>query len=155
MTKKDIALSVGGVLASCVVSYLLYKMEQRDSAVTAANAAATAAADAANQQQEEEQQAEYLSELPTISGSTADSTTEGISDISAGTTASSAAADPTITAILGALYPTSSTTTGVGIASNGTVAFPTTTTSTGTAATSSSGSSAGTVASNTVRVVSQ
>lgn len=36
MNKKDIALTVGGVLATMVVAYLIYKMQQRDAAAAAA-----------------------------------------------------------------------------------------------------------------------
>jgi hypothetical protein len=45
MNTKDIALTVGGVLATMVVAYLIYKMQQRDAA--AAAAAASSAADTA------------------------------------------------------------------------------------------------------------
>lgn len=40
MNKKDIALTVAGVLATMVVAYLIYKMQQRDAAAAAAGASA-------------------------------------------------------------------------------------------------------------------
>jgi hypothetical protein len=46
MNRKDIALTVGGVVATMVLAYLLYRMQQRDAA---AYAAAAAAANQANQ----------------------------------------------------------------------------------------------------------
>ena len=39
MTKKDIALTVGGVIATMVLAYLLYRLQQRDAAAAAAAAA--------------------------------------------------------------------------------------------------------------------
>ena len=42
MNKKDIALTVGGVLATGVLTYLLYRLQQRDAATAAANVAASA-----------------------------------------------------------------------------------------------------------------
>lgn len=56
MNKKDIALTVGGVVATMALAYLFYRMQQRDAA---ANAAATqAAADAATQAAAQAQQAQ-------------------------------------------------------------------------------------------------
>lgn len=44
MNKKDIALTVGGVVATMILAYLLYRLQKRDSAAAAA-AAAQAATD--------------------------------------------------------------------------------------------------------------
>jgi hypothetical protein len=71
MNKKDIALTVGGVLATMVLAYLLYSLQQRDAATAAANSA-NAEADAEDQQAEQE---EYLSQLPTASTGVASGTT--------------------------------------------------------------------------------
>jgi hypothetical protein len=46
MTRKDIALTVGGVLATMVVAYLIYKMQQRDAAAAAAAQPASSTGDA-------------------------------------------------------------------------------------------------------------
>lgn len=84
MTRKDIALTVGGVLATMVLAYLLYRLQQRDAAAAAANAANSEQ----DQEAEAEQQQEYLAELPTVSGGTTDSTSlstsnEGTTDTTA------------------------------------------------------------------------
>lgn len=41
MNRKDIALTVGGVVATMVLAYLLYRMQQRDAAAAASQANAT------------------------------------------------------------------------------------------------------------------
>lgn len=63
MKKADIALTVGGILASMVVAYLVYKMEQRNNAANI-QAAAQAASDAAANSA---QQNSYAAALPAIS----------------------------------------------------------------------------------------
>jgi hypothetical protein len=88
MNKKDIALTVGGVLASFALAYLLYRLQQRDAAINAANAAASAQAsqDAQNTQIANETSLE--SQLPTLNISGGNSTAlstaiDGSSDSSA------------------------------------------------------------------------
>lgn len=53
MNKKDVALTVGGILATMAVSYLVYRMQKKDAAAAAANqdAAAQAAYNQAAQQE--------------------------------------------------------------------------------------------------------
>jgi hypothetical protein len=105
MTRKDIALTVGGILATMTLAYLFYKLQQRDAAATAA--AAQAASDAANAAggsslaaidptaEQYYQEAAYAQSLPSISipnlGSSVDTSastaTTGIT--STGTSASS------------------------------------------------------------------
>lgn len=80
MNKKDIALSVGGVLATMVLAYLLYRLQQRDAA-TAANNAAQAAQDAQDAQvAQSENEAQLESQLPQV-------TLSGISNTSLSTSA--------------------------------------------------------------------
>jgi hypothetical protein len=50
LNKKDIALTVGGVLATMVLAWLLYRLQQRDSATAAATAAQDQSTAAANTQ---------------------------------------------------------------------------------------------------------
>jgi hypothetical protein len=88
-----------------IVSYLLYKMQQRDSAA----AAAAASAAATNAEDTAQQQDAYLAELPSID--TGGSTTTGYSDVSAGTTSTTVASDPNLAAILDAYFPSSTSTT--------------------------------------------
>jgi len=52
MNRKDIALTVGGIIASFALTYLIYRLQQRDAAANAA-AAAAAATDAAAQETQE------------------------------------------------------------------------------------------------------
>lgn len=63
MNKKDIALTVGGIVAGLTLTYLLYRLQKRDAAQAAASAAA--AQDASDQQQTNE--ASYTAQLPQIS----------------------------------------------------------------------------------------
>ena len=49
MSRKDIALTVGGVLATMVVAYLIYKMQQRDAAAAAASSSAASSSGEAYQ----------------------------------------------------------------------------------------------------------
>lgn len=95
MNKKDIALTVGGVLATMVVAYLIYKMQQRDAAAqaSAAQASSDAAAQAATEAQEADysggyQYAQMLSQVtsPTITGTTADTTAAVSSSVNTATT---------------------------------------------------------------------
>lgn len=79
MTRKDIALTVGGILATMTLAYLFYKLQQRDAAAAAAAAAAQAASDAAAANggsslaaidpttQQYYQEASYMQQLPQIS----------------------------------------------------------------------------------------
>ena len=53
MNKKDIALTVGGVLATMVLAYLLYQHQQTAAAAAASDAAANAAQAQADQYQQE------------------------------------------------------------------------------------------------------
>ena len=46
MSRKDIALTVGGVLATMVVAYLIYKMQQRDAVAAASSSAASSSGEA-------------------------------------------------------------------------------------------------------------
>ena len=55
LDKKQIALSVVGIVAGLALTYLLWMRSQQDSANTAAQAAATAAANAEEQEQESQQ----------------------------------------------------------------------------------------------------
>jgi hypothetical protein len=95
MTRQDIALTVGGILSTFVVAYLIYRMQRRDAAAEAeANASAATdqtAQDAANAQQmaDASTQYEYASILssvgtPSITGTT-NSTASAVT--SSGTTA--------------------------------------------------------------------
>lgn len=129
MNKKDIALTVGGILATMVVSYLIYQMEQRNAAAAAANAAAYDI----NQQNQLAQESAYLTQLPmfgSYNDSGATNYTTGTTDTSAGAITSAApAGDPTISAILGAfgIGVTSSPTNNVITSAPITMSFPTAT----------------------------
>lgn len=63
MTRKDIGLTVGGILATMAVSYLIYRMEKRDAAQAASSQDAAAQAAAV----EAEQQQGYLQSLGAVS----------------------------------------------------------------------------------------
>lgn len=77
MTKKDIALSVGGVLATMVLAYLLYRLQQRDSAASAA-----AAAEAQTQAEMNTEDVYSLLSTPSYGGATEAYSSPSISDIS-------------------------------------------------------------------------
>jgi hypothetical protein len=73
MTRKDIALTVGGILATMTLAYLFYELQQRDAAAKAA-ASSTAGDQAAAYgygydptTQQYYQQAAYVQSLPQIS----------------------------------------------------------------------------------------
>ena len=94
MNKKDIALTVGGVLATMVVAYLIYKMQQRDAAAAAASVQddSEAAAVAAQQAQEAQYSAAWQAEqtfpqvtTPTITGAISTTDTPASVDTSAAT----------------------------------------------------------------------
>jgi hypothetical protein len=110
--KKDIALSVGGILASMVVAYLIYRME--------ANNAATAQQDAAAQAAEAEsalanQQAQVAA-LPSISVPAIATATPSTTDTT--NQAQASAIDPNLEAIIAAFQsqPSSSVTSQTSIA---------------------------------------
>jgi len=67
MSKKDIALTVGGIVAGLALTYLLYRLEQNSAATNAANAAAAADAAAQASQDEQLQQYDLASSLPSVS----------------------------------------------------------------------------------------
>lgn len=71
LDKKEIALSVFGVLAGLTLTYLLYRLQQRDSAASAstadANAAAVAAQDEQNQEAQNSQEYQLSESLPSVS----------------------------------------------------------------------------------------
>jgi multidrug efflux pump subunit AcrA (membrane-fusion protein) len=103
MNKKDIALTVGGVLATMVVAYLIYKMQQRDAAATAAAAQSNsdAAAVAAEQSQEADASANYqysalLSSVGTGVNLTGSTTNTTAAVASSGATADTGATGTTI-----------------------------------------------------------
>lgn len=99
MNKKDIALTVGGIIASMVVAYLIFKMEQKDSAANLASQelAAQNAATAAQNSQYEQQS--YLASMPSISVSSP----SGEEDVSAApVTSATPSEDPTLAAIVSA-----------------------------------------------------
>jgi hypothetical protein len=60
MDRKDIALTVGGVIASAGVAFLIYRLQQRD-------AAQNAAAISASQDNTAQTQSAYLTALPSVS----------------------------------------------------------------------------------------
>jgi hypothetical protein len=118
LDKKQIALTVGGILAGLALTYLLYRLEQ--------NNAATAAANAANASEEDEselanQQAEVASlpgvSVPTISStpSTTDTTQQGTSP----------ATDTTLEALIASMLgQDNSSTTGASTPLAGITALP-------------------------------
>ena len=63
MSRKDIALTVGGVLATMVVAYLIYKMQQRDAAAAAASSSSSASSGDAYQASGDMSALEYASLL--------------------------------------------------------------------------------------------
>ena len=73
MNRKDIALTVGGVIATMALAYLFYKLQQRDAAAAAATAATNAAAAdtsglvATDPNAQYYQEAAYAQSLPSIS----------------------------------------------------------------------------------------
>lgn len=70
MNKKDIALSVGGVVATMVLAYLLYRLQQRDAAAAAAAAQQSAADAAITEQDNVAYQADpYNAAISALSGS--------------------------------------------------------------------------------------
>ena len=100
MNKKDIALTVGGTLATMVLAYLLYQHQQASAAAAAANS------DAAQQAayDEQAQQEQYLSQLPSTSATTSlDTSNEGTTDTTSSTgTDSSATTDGLLSSIISA-----------------------------------------------------
>ena len=93
MNKKDIALTVGGTLATMVLAYLLYRHQQTASADAAANSDAAQQA-AIDQQYQQEQ---YLSQLPSVGTSSLATSNEGTIDTTASTGTS---ADASTTGLL-------------------------------------------------------
>lgn len=89
MDKKEIALSIGGVLATMALSYLLYRIQQKDSAANAAASQAAAAAAEQNAVAEQSQEEQYTSELPDLSGGDSDSSTSSTNFDTSSQTASS------------------------------------------------------------------
>jgi len=99
MDKKDIALTVGGVVATMALAYLFYKLQQRDSAAAAAatQAAADEATQAAQQAQLAQSSAAYQEQAtaayypsvstPSLTGTGSDA------DLSSSVTTSSGTAD--------------------------------------------------------------
>ena len=96
MNKKDIALTVGGVLATMVLAYLLYRHQQ----TAAAQAALDAAANDAQAQADQYQQEQYLSQLPSTNSyggtSTLATSNEGTADTTASNGTSPDAATETL-----------------------------------------------------------
>jgi hypothetical protein len=80
MNKKDIALTVGGVLATMVLAYLLYQLQQRDAAAAAANAANASAEDEADAEAEQEQEYSLSSQLPQVSVGTTSTGIDTVND---------------------------------------------------------------------------
>lgn len=80
MTRKDIALTVGGILATMVLAYLIYRLQQRDAAARAAASsnsqdnADSIDAQLAQQSQEYQQYAELQYQQAQASTSSADLT---------------------------------------------------------------------------------
>ena len=66
MNRKDIALSVGGTLASMALAYLLWRIQQKDAAQAAANASATATQQAATAAQDQANEYAVSSALPSL-----------------------------------------------------------------------------------------
>jgi hypothetical protein len=75
MKKEDIALTVGGILASIAVSYLIYRLEQNNAATNAANAAAQAQAEETAQASAAYQQQSLLASVGSSAASVGSSTT--------------------------------------------------------------------------------
>jgi hypothetical protein len=96
MNKKDIALTVGGVISTMVFAYLLYRLQQRDAATAAA--AAAVAASASSDSYSSQQVGEYslASQLPTISVSSLDTSNEGSTDTTGGTSTDASASSDTL-----------------------------------------------------------
>jgi type II secretory pathway pseudopilin PulG len=68
MDKKDIALTIGGILAVAVVGYLMYQRQQTDAAnAAAANQAAVDAAAQAEQTAQYSNEYQYSNSMPSIS----------------------------------------------------------------------------------------
>lgn len=130
MNKKDIALTVGGVLATMVLAYLLYRLQQRDAATSAANAAA----DQQTQVSQANQQESYLAQLPSISsgvsggGGTLATSNEGVSDTTASSGSHADAATETLLSNIIADFAGSINQTQPGASTNASL-IPTTTTS--------------------------
>ena len=92
INKKDVALSVFGILAGLVLTYLLWKVSQRDSAanlLAAQNAAVNAQNNALNQEQEE-------STITSQVASTGSSTVESNEGVTSPSSDTSSAADNSI-----------------------------------------------------------
>jgi type II secretory pathway pseudopilin PulG len=108
LDKKQIALTVGGILAGLTLTYLLYRLEQNNAATAAANAA-NASAEAESQLAN--QQAEVASlpaiSVPTISSTP--STTPSTSDTSNQSQTSSI--DPGLESIIASLLSQDNTST--------------------------------------------
>lgn len=104
LDKKQIALSIGGVIASGAIAYLIYRAEQRNSAVnTAAQVAASQAAEQASQDNSD-QQAELLAQLPSLSsGGGGGGGYSGYSDGTDSTPTDSAPAADTESSLLGSI----------------------------------------------------
>ena len=94
--KKDIALTVGGVIASMVVAYLIYRMEANNASIAQQNAAAQAAeaeSALANQQTQ-------VASLPSISVPAIATATPSTTDTS--NQSQTSAIDPNLEAIIAA-----------------------------------------------------
>lgn len=106
MNKKDIALTVGGVLATMILAYLLYRLQKRDAAqaAQAASDAAQAAQDAqvANSQNEASLSAQLPQvNLSGISNTSLATSSEGSTDTTASNgTDSETAIDGLLTSII-------------------------------------------------------
>lgn len=93
MDRKDIALTVGGVLATMVVAYLIYVRQQKDAAATAQAAADAEAQAEQNQEAQYSAGYQYSEQMPSFSTpsislpSTSTSSTSSTVDTSASTAA--------------------------------------------------------------------
>lgn len=109
MKKEDIALTVGGILASIAVSYLIYRLEQNNAATNAANAAAQAQAEETAQASAAYQQQSLLASVGSSAASvgssstttTYDPTAASSTDVTA-STSNGAGLDPNLESIISA-----------------------------------------------------
>lgn len=102
MNKKDIALSIGGILASLTLAYLLWRVSQKDAAANAAQSDANAQAAAASQQAQYDASTAYTySQQSSLSVPTIDTTNDASTDsTSSGDGSADATFDNLLTGII-------------------------------------------------------
>jgi hypothetical protein len=95
--KEHLYLTIGGIIASGAIAYLIYRMESQD------NAANTEAQIAASEEEAQQEQS-YIAELPSISASAPSATTtySSAGDISTGSTTGTPASSDDLESIIAA-----------------------------------------------------